>query len=232
MPRTAALQRLALLRLIAAPLPCCPAGRGYEAVRVPPLCQKADRRQGGRPPLLHSMPPCPPRCGGRRVLRAGPALPNMGGPALTSHPSIPSPLPACLPAQIPFKLHVVVGPTDADSVCSVILKKAADVGAECIVMARHNKGAAGARCCCCCCVLPPPACSPARQAARCCGAGCTSLQPCHMPHPAPPVCRRPAEGDVGGQRDQGLRAPRQRAGGSGAAPAGQRVSGRGGSTGL
>lgn len=33
--------------------------------------------------------------------------------------------PACPPTwQIAFKLHVVVGPTDSDSVCSVILKKA------------------------------------------------------------------------------------------------------------
>ncbi|KAL4448074.1 hypothetical protein ABPG75_005293 [Micractinium tetrahymenae] len=43
-------------------------------------------------------------------------------------------------AKIAFKLHVVVGPTDSDSVCNVILKKAADVDAQCIVMARHSKG--------------------------------------------------------------------------------------------
>ncbi|PRW59405.1 adenine nucleotide alpha hydrolase [Chlorella sorokiniana] len=43
-------------------------------------------------------------------------------------------------AKIPFKLHVVVGPTDSESVSNVILKKAQDVSAECIVMARHSKG--------------------------------------------------------------------------------------------
>lgn len=34
--------------------------------------------------------------------------------------------------------HVVVGPTDSDSVVNVILKKADDVGAQAIVMARHR----------------------------------------------------------------------------------------------
>lgn len=43
-------------------------------------------------------------------------------------------------AKVPFKLHVIVGPTDTESVSSVILKKAADVGAQAIVMARHSKG--------------------------------------------------------------------------------------------
>ncbi|KAL4444905.1 hypothetical protein ABPG77_003955 [Micractinium sp. CCAP 211/92] len=43
-------------------------------------------------------------------------------------------------AKVAFKLHVVVGPTDSESVCNVILKKAADVSAQCIVMARHSKG--------------------------------------------------------------------------------------------
>ncbi|EFN57377.1 expressed protein [Chlorella variabilis] len=43
-------------------------------------------------------------------------------------------------AKIAFKLHVIVGPTDTDSVTGVILKKAQDVDAQAIVMARHSKG--------------------------------------------------------------------------------------------
>lgn len=54
-------------------------------------------------------------------------------------------LDACLVLQAELRLmcpclvqHVIVGPTDSDSVVNVILKKAADVGAQAVVMARHG----------------------------------------------------------------------------------------------
>lgn len=42
--------------------------------------------------------------------------------------------------QIPFKLHVIVGPTDTDSIAKVVNAKAADIGAEMVVVAKHSKG--------------------------------------------------------------------------------------------
>ncbi|KAI3438453.1 hypothetical protein D9Q98_000882 [Chlorella vulgaris] len=43
-------------------------------------------------------------------------------------------------AKVAFNLHVIVGPTDTDSVAALICKKAEDLSAECVVMARHSKG--------------------------------------------------------------------------------------------
>lgn len=43
-------------------------------------------------------------------------------------------------AQVPFKLHVVVGPVDSEEVAKVVQHKAEEIGAVLIVMARHNKG--------------------------------------------------------------------------------------------
>lgn len=45
-----------------------------------------------------------------------------------------------LPSQVPFKLHVIVGPSDTDSVARVVSAKAADLGAQLVVVARHSKG--------------------------------------------------------------------------------------------
>lgn len=42
--------------------------------------------------------------------------------------------------RVPFKLHVVVGPVDTESVARVIDGKAADLGAALIVLAAHSKG--------------------------------------------------------------------------------------------
>lgn len=42
--------------------------------------------------------------------------------------------------QVPFQLHVIVGPVDSDSVAHVIAKKAADLRAAAVVMAQHSKG--------------------------------------------------------------------------------------------
>ena len=44
------------------------------------------------------------------------------------------------PPQIPFKLHVIVGPTDTDSIAKVVAAKAEDLGASLVVVARHSKG--------------------------------------------------------------------------------------------
>jgi structural maintenance of chromosome 2 len=41
-------------------------------------------------------------------------------------------------AKVAFNLHVIVGPTDTDSVAALICKKAEDLSAECVVMARHR----------------------------------------------------------------------------------------------
>jgi hypothetical protein len=50
----------------------------------------------------------------------------------------------CVPSpssvQVPFRLHVIVGPTDTDSVADVIKKKCDDLDAACVVMAKHSKG--------------------------------------------------------------------------------------------
>lgn len=45
-----------------------------------------------------------------------------------------------LTAKIPFHLHVIVGPTDSDSVSRIVQHKAANMGAKCIVVAKHSKG--------------------------------------------------------------------------------------------
>jgi nucleotide-binding universal stress UspA family protein len=42
--------------------------------------------------------------------------------------------------DISFKLHVILGSTDSPSIADFIVKKAGDVGAEGIVMAKHRKG--------------------------------------------------------------------------------------------
>ncbi|KAK2076886.1 hypothetical protein QBZ16_005114 [Prototheca wickerhamii] len=42
--------------------------------------------------------------------------------------------------KIPFKLHVIVGPTDTDSIAKVVAAKAEDLGASLVVVARHSKG--------------------------------------------------------------------------------------------
>ncbi|GAB4823893.1 hypothetical protein N2152v2_010939 [Parachlorella kessleri] len=43
-------------------------------------------------------------------------------------------------AKIPFRLHVIVGPTDTDSVAEVIARKCSDLQAACVVLAKHSKG--------------------------------------------------------------------------------------------
>ena len=43
-------------------------------------------------------------------------------------------------AQVPFQLHVIVGPTDPLSVAKVITKKCSDLHAELIVIGKHSKG--------------------------------------------------------------------------------------------
>lgn len=47
---------------------------------------------------------------------------------------------ALVTARIPFKLHVVVGPVDSDSIAKVVITKSADVDAALIVIARHQRG--------------------------------------------------------------------------------------------
>jgi len=37
-------------------------------------------------------------------------------------------------------LHVIVGPVDSEAVSRVVAKKALDIKAEVVVVARHNKG--------------------------------------------------------------------------------------------
>ena len=72
---------------------------------------------------------------------------------------------------------MVVGPTDTEAVCGVILKKAADVGAAAVVMARHRSAGCGAglqR------ALPgrPAGCRPWHSSLRrCLVAGCTGRLP-------------------------------------------------------
>lgn len=41
--------------------------------------------------------------------------------------------------DISFKLHVILGSTDSPAIADFIVKKAGDVGAEGIVMAKHRK---------------------------------------------------------------------------------------------
>ncbi|KAL6770331.1 hypothetical protein ACKKBG_A34530 [Auxenochlorella protothecoides x Auxenochlorella symbiontica] len=47
---------------------------------------------------------------------------------------------ALVAAKVPFKLHVIVGPSDTDSIARVVSAKAADLGAQLVVVARHSKG--------------------------------------------------------------------------------------------
>lgn len=42
--------------------------------------------------------------------------------------------------DISFKLHIILGPTDSSAIADFIVKKAGDVGARGIVMAKHRKG--------------------------------------------------------------------------------------------
>jgi nucleotide-binding universal stress UspA family protein len=42
--------------------------------------------------------------------------------------------------DISFKLHIILGSTDSPTIADFIVKKAGEVGAEGIVMAKHRKG--------------------------------------------------------------------------------------------
>lgn len=42
--------------------------------------------------------------------------------------------------QVPFQLHVIVGPVDSDAVAKLVAKKSKDLEAEMTVVARHSKG--------------------------------------------------------------------------------------------
>lgn len=42
--------------------------------------------------------------------------------------------------QVPFQLHVIVGPTDPEAVARLIAKKVKDLNTECVIMSRHSKG--------------------------------------------------------------------------------------------
>jgi hypothetical protein len=76
-------------------------------------------------------PTRPPR---RRMrVRAGSAA---AAPRLSGR----SPSPPLSALQVPFQLHVIVGPVDSESVANVVCKKADALGAACTVMARHSKG--------------------------------------------------------------------------------------------
>jgi nucleotide-binding universal stress UspA family protein len=49
-------------------------------------------------------------------------------------------LQTLLAAKVPFQLHVILGPTDSESIAKVIAKKVDDLSAEAVVMAKHTKG--------------------------------------------------------------------------------------------
>ena len=42
--------------------------------------------------------------------------------------------------QVPFQLHVIVGPTDPEAVARLITKKVQDINAEAIIIGKHAKG--------------------------------------------------------------------------------------------
>jgi len=49
-------------------------------------------------------------------------------------------LRALVAAKVPFQLHVILGPTDSETVAKVIIKKVGDLGADTVVMGKHSKG--------------------------------------------------------------------------------------------
>jgi nucleotide-binding universal stress UspA family protein len=42
--------------------------------------------------------------------------------------------------KVPFQLHVILGPTDSESVGRVVAKKVEDIKADTVVIAKHSKG--------------------------------------------------------------------------------------------
>ena len=58
---------------------------------------------------------------------------------------LPARLPACLPAwpggQVPYQVELVKFSTDNDSIGAIVCKRAEQLQAAAVVMAKHNKGA-------------------------------------------------------------------------------------------